>query len=90
MVLVIAGFGFTIIKNVSDWPVHVNTILVKEGLTINEEVWGAVHVLVKIKDDISPVPLAANPMLELLLIQLNTVLGTKLVKFIAVVWVFAY
>ena len=49
-------------------PVHGVPPLVKVGVTTIVAVIGAVVVLVPVKD-ILPVPLAANPMLVVLLVQ---------------------
>ena len=75
------------IKKVSELPVQVSPLLVKEGVAITVAVWGDEPVLVTVNEGILPLPLAANPMLVLLLVQLNAVFITELVKFIAVVWV---
>jgi len=81
----ISGIGFTVIKKVSELPVQVTPLLVKEGVAIIVAVCGDEPVLVAVKEEILPLPLAANPMVVLSLVQLNTVFVTELVKFIAVV-----
>ena len=58
--------------NVRGVPVQVTPPLVKLGVTVIVAIIGVVPVLVGVKDRL-PVPLAANPMSVLLLVQLYTV-----------------
>ena len=60
------------IVNVRGVPVQVTPPLVKLGVTVIVAIIGVVPVLVGVKDRL-PVPLAANPMSVLLLVQLYTV-----------------
>lgn len=55
------------------------------GVTVIVAVTGALVVLVAVKLGMLPEPLAAKPMLGVLLVQLNTVPDTGLVKLTAVV-----
>ena len=52
-----------------------------EGVTVTVATTGALVTLVAINDGILPVPLAARPMLVVLLVQLNMVPATGPVKF---------
>ena len=81
---VIEGDGFTVMVNVCDVPVQVIPS-VTLGVTVMVAVTGVLPVLIAVKVDISPVPIAASPMEGLSFVQLNTVLGTGLLKVIAVV-----
>ena len=58
--------------NVRGVPVQVTPPLVKLGVTVIVAIIGVVPVLVGVKDRL-PVPLAANPIAVLLLVQLYTV-----------------
>ena len=69
------GSGFTMIINVSGTPVHV----LVDGVMITIPVSGVVVVFVTVKDGmLLPVPLAPRPIVVLLLVQANVVLGTVL------------
>ena len=76
----ITGFGFTVMVNVCGVPKHgPNT-----GVTVIVAVMGSAVALVAVNEAIFPVPLAAKPMLVLLLVQLNVVPAVP-VKFTVVV-----
>ena len=79
------AIGYTLIKKVSDAPVHVTPLLVNDGVTIIVAVCNSKLSFIAVKAGILPLPLAANPIIVLLFVQLNTVFVTELVKFIAVV-----
>jgi hypothetical protein len=79
------GEGFTVIVNVLDVPVHVVGPVVKVGVTVIVAVTAEVLVLMAVNDGMFPVPVAANPMEVVLLVQLNTVPDTAPPKDTAVV-----
>jgi len=62
-------------------------VLVKDGVTVIVATIGAEVLLVAVKDEISPVPLAAKPIDGESLVQLYTVPGNAPVKAIAEVLV---
>jgi hypothetical protein len=64
------GVGFTVMVNVLAVPVQPFFT----GVTVIVAVTGAVVLLVPVKEDISPEPLAARPMDVVLFVQLNVVL----------------
>ena len=64
------GVGLTVIVNVIGVPVHVTPPLVYEGVTVIVAVTGVVPVLVAVKLEILPEPLAARPIDGKLLVQL--------------------
>ena len=64
------GIGFTVIVNVLDVPVQVKPALVNVGVTVIVAVTGVLPVLTAVKLAIFPVPLAANPMDDAVLVQL--------------------
>ena len=76
----VAGVGLTVIVNVVGDPVHPST-----GVTVIVAVMGALVVLAATNDEIFPVPLAARPILVLLLFQLYVAVGLEPLKLIAVV-----
>lgn len=78
------GVGLTVIVNVIGVPVQV-VPLVKVGVTVIVATTGALVALVAVKAAILPVPLAARPIVVLLLVQLYTVPATGPVKFTAAV-----
>ena len=65
-----AGTGFTVMVNDAGVPVQVSPALVNAGVTVMVALTGALVVLVTVKDDISPEPLAARPMAGFELTQL--------------------
>ena len=71
------------IINISAGPLHP----LADGRTLILAVWGTKLLLIAIKEGIFPVPLAANPMEEFVLVQLKEVLGNVLVKFTVAVFV---
>ena len=76
------GVGFTVIVNVIAVPVQPFAVV---GVTVIVAVIGAAVLLVAVKLGIFPWPLAASPILVLLLVQLNIVPATVPVKFTAAV-----
>ena len=64
------AIGFTVIVNEIGAPVHVTPALVNMGVTVIVAVIALVWLFTVINDGILPVPLAANPMEVLLLVQL--------------------
>ena len=64
------GVGFTVIVKVIDEPEQVVPPLVYVGVTVIVAVTGALVALVAMKLAILPVPLAANPILVVLFVQL--------------------
>jgi hypothetical protein len=64
------GVGFTVIVNVTGAPVQVTPALVYEGVTVTVAAIGAAVVFTAAKLAIFPVPLTANPMEVVLLVQL--------------------
>src|SRR3989442_1410907 len=74
------GVGFTVIVNVCDVPVHP----LATGVTVIVAVTIVVPPFVAVNAAMSPVPLAANPILVVLFVQLNVVPDTVPVKFTAV------
>jgi hypothetical protein len=64
--------GFTVMVKDEAVPLHVFPF-VKAGVTVIVAVTGAVPAFVPVKDAISPVPLAANPIDGVLLVQLYTI-----------------
>jgi len=77
----IFGVGFTVIVKLCAVPGQ----LFAKGVMVIVAVTGALVTLIAVKDGISPVPLAAKPIEALSFVQLNTVLLTAPVKFIALV-----
>ena len=77
--------GNTLIKKVSDAPVHVTPLLVNEGVTIIVAICKSNPSFKTVKDGILPLPLDGNPILGLSFIQLNKVLLTVLIKLTGVV-----
>jgi hypothetical protein len=69
----IFGNGLTRMVKLIGVPEQLNPLLLNTGVTVIVAITGALPVLVAIKEGIFPVPLEANPILELLLVQLNTV-----------------
>ena len=82
-----SGVGFTVIVNVIGAPLHVIPPLLKRGVTVIVATTGPVVLLIAVKLAILPVPLAANPMLGVLFVHVNTVPGTEPLKLIAAVGV---
>ena len=76
----VTGVGFTVMANVTGVPLHPFT----SGVTVMFATWGMVPVLIAVKDEISPVPLAARPILILSFIQLYVVSLTPPVNATAV------
>ena len=68
--------GLTVIVNVIGVPGHDTPALVYTGVTVTVAVTGEAVLLIAVNDPILPVPLAARPMLVLLLVQLYTVPAT--------------
>ena len=64
------AIGFTVIKNEIGAPVHVTPALVNMGVTVIVAVIALVWLFTVVNDGILPVPLAANPIEVLLLVQL--------------------
>ena len=62
--------GFTVIVNVLLVPTQLTPPLLNVGVTVIVAVTGARPVLLAVKDNILPVPLAARPIDGVLLIQL--------------------
>lgn len=62
------GVGLTVMVNVFDGPLQPTPLLVF-GVTVMVAVTGAVPVLIAVKEAMSPLPLAANPMLVLVFVQ---------------------
>ncbi len=62
--------GFTVMVKVCEGPVQPADRLVKVGITVMVATTGAVVVFVAVKEVISPVPVAPNPMLVVLFDQL--------------------
>ena len=73
---------FTVIVNVVDTPIQPAAVF---GVTVIVAVTAVGVVLIAIKLGMLPVPLAAKPILGVLLVQLKVVPATVLVKFIAAV-----
>jgi hypothetical protein len=73
---------FTVIVNVVDTPIQPAAVF---GVTVIVAVTAVGVVLIAVKLGILPVPLDAKPILGVLLVQLNVVPATVLVKFIAAV-----
>jgi hypothetical protein len=69
--------------NVLGVPVQVTVPLIKVGVTVIVATCTTAVTLVATKLAILPVPLAARPILVLLLVQLNTVPATAPLKFTA-------
>jgi hypothetical protein len=67
------GEGFTVLLNVLGAPVHVVLPVVKVGVTVIVAVTAEVLVFMAVNEGMFPVPVAANPMEVVLLVQLNTV-----------------
>ena len=65
----IAGVGFTVIVKVFDGPVQPTPLLLNVGVTVIVAVTGKAVRLIAVKAAILPVPLAARPILVLLLVQ---------------------
>ena len=65
-----AAVGFTVIVNVFAVPVHVTPLFVYDGVTVIVAIIGELVVFVTVNAAISPVPLAAKPMLVVLFVQL--------------------
>ena len=61
--------GFTVIVKVCDGPIHETPPLMNNGVTTIVDITGEVPVLMAMNEDMSPVPLAARPMLVVLLVQ---------------------
>src|SRR6186713_2873054 len=80
---VITGIGFTVMVNVCGVPGQPANV----GVTVIVAVTGAVVALSAVNDAIFPVPFAPNPIVVLLLVQLNVVPAVP-VKFTAVVVAF--
>jgi len=57
--------GNTLIKKVSDAPVHVTPLLVNEGVTIIVAICKSNPSFKTVKDGILPLPLDGNPILGL-------------------------
>ncbi len=66
--------GLTVIVKVIGVPLHVIPPLVKLGVTVIVAVTGAFVAFVPVNEAILPEPLAANPILGVLLVQLYTIL----------------
>jgi len=79
------GTGLTVIVKVAGTPLQTMLPMVAAGVTVIVPVKGDVPAFVAIKDEMSAVPLAANPIDVLSFVQLNTVPATALEKAIAVV-----
>jgi len=79
------GTGLTVIVKVAGTPLQTMLPMVAAGVTVIVPVKGDVPAFVAIKDGISPVPLAANPIDVVLLAQLNTVPAMALEKAITFV-----
>ena len=75
------GVGFTVMVNVFGVPVQVTPPLLYTGVTVIVAVCKILVVLVAVKLAILPVPVAANPTVVLVLVQLKTVPATVPVKF---------
>lgn len=75
------GLGCMVILKVLLLPVHP----LRVGVTVMVAVMLFVPELLTTKDGILPVPLAANPILVVLLVQLKIVLGMAPEKFIGAV-----
>ena len=67
------GVGLTVIVNVIGVPVQVTPPLVNTGVTVIVATTGAAVLFIAVKLAMCPVPLAASPILVLLLVQLYTV-----------------
>ena len=61
--------GFTVIVKVCDVPIHETPPLMNNGVTTIVDITGEVPVLMAMNEVMSPVPLAARPMLVVLLVQ---------------------
>lgn len=79
------GVGFTVMVKLIAGPVQVTPPAVNTGVTVIVATTGALVILVAVKLPILPVPLAASPMLVVLLVQLKTVPLTGPLKVIAAV-----
>lgn len=80
------GTGFTVIIKVTGLPVHTAPVVGEvTGVTVMVAVTGALVAFAAVNEGISPEPLAARPMLGLLLVQLKIVPGTGPEKLIEVV-----
>ena len=64
-----AGIGFTVIVKLTGVPLHPPAV----GVTVIVEIIFVLPLLVALNGLISPLPLAANPVEELLFVQLNVV-----------------
>ena len=73
------GEGLTVIEKVSDGPSQLIPLLVYVGVTTTVEVIESVVEFVELKLTISPVPLAAKPVLVLSFVQVNTVVPSVFV-----------
>jgi uncharacterized phage infection (PIP) family protein YhgE len=76
------GAGFTVMVKLCGAPKQPFI----SGVTVMVAVTGFAPVLIAVKEVISPEPEAASPIEGVLLVQLNTVLGTFPVKVMAVVF----
>ena len=65
-IILTVGVGFTVIENVRTVPVHPLIV----GVTVMVAVTAAVPTFVAVNEAMFPVPLAANPMVALLFVQL--------------------
>ena len=77
MILLTFGIGLTVIVKVTGAPLHDTPPFVYVGVIVIVELIGVLPVLVVTNDGMFPVPLAANPIAVLELVQLYTVPGTK-------------
>ena len=79
------GVGFTVIENCCAVPLHVNPLIVAEGVTV---IWATeieVLVLVPVNEGIFPFPLAARPIVVFEFTHENVVPDTVPEKLIWVV-----
>ena len=74
---VTVGVGFTVIEYELGVPAHPLTVI---GVTVIVATLGALVVFVAVNARMSPVPLAANPMLLLLFVHVNVAPVVALVK----------
>lgn len=81
------GVGLTVIVKVVGVPEQISVPLVKRGVTVMVDVTGVVPLLTAVKAAMLPEPLAASPMLVLLLVHANVAPGTLPENVIAVVCV---
>ena len=62
--------GLTVIVNVCGMPLHDSPPFEKVGVTVMVAVTGAVPLFFAVKEAIFPLPVAANPIVALLFVQL--------------------